>query len=222
MANAPVALAEPPVHLSQNQPQQPQAQEQPQQPPADLPIPAQHQQQQQQPTADVSNTATNGKPADMVSPPLSARSKHSDAHGRRKIAHLHDYSEGDVADIISNGQVDGEEGDEHRLSLTLSKSKTADQNRINNFVARATQDNTQSKGLAALVESTRFNLAATLLILLNAVYIGLETDINPESKLGVVWLSIDMTFGVLFSLELILRIKGLGVLAFFQGCLECF
>lgn len=205
MANAPVALAASSVHSGQNPPEQPQPQQQPQQPTATevtVVMPAQAQQQDEQPQqpeaqsadAQLDNQGSEASHGPSPDVPWTARSDDSKGNSKKKMAHIPESSS----------------------SKALKESKTA--NHINAFISRESSKTNAGPqtSLGKIVESTNFNIVATCLIIANAVYIGLETDLNPEGKLGAVWLGLDVTFATLFSVELILRIKGTGGMKFIK------
>jgi len=58
-----------------------------------------------------------------------------------------------------------------------------------------------------IVNSPRFTLVVTLLILVNTAYIGIETDHNRDTG-ETIWLLCDAIFATLFTLELLLRMLG--------------
>eukprot|EP00746_Dinoflagellata_sp_MGD_P001574 gnl/MRDRNA2_/MRDRNA2_102986_c0_seq1.p1 gnl/MRDRNA2_/MRDRNA2_102986_c0~~gnl/MRDRNA2_/MRDRNA2_102986_c0_seq1.p1 ORF type:complete len:622 (-),score=92.82 gnl/MRDRNA2_/MRDRNA2_102986_c0_seq1:9-1874(-) len=68
--------------------------------------------------------------------------------------------------------------------------------------------------IAKLVLSRRFNVVFTMLIIINAIYIGIETDNNLDDAAASGWFAGEMIFTVLFSVELVLRLYGLRLFFF--------
>lgn len=80
----------------------------------------------------------------------------------------------------------------------------------------------QNNRIAALVLSSRFDAAFTILIIINAIYIGIETDNNLDSDSAAGgWFAGEIVFTLLFSVELGLRLLGLR-LYFFRDAWNLF
>ncbi|MEM9027696.1 MAG: ion transporter [Pseudomonadota bacterium] len=62
------------------------------------------------------------------------------------------------------------------------------------------------EAVASFVESNRFTVAITGLILINAVTLGLETDVNVSARFGGVLGAIDLAILLVFTVELALKL----------------
>lgn len=74
--------------------------------------------------------------------------------------------------------------------------------------------------IGLFVESRGFDLAMTVLIIINAVYIGIETDLNhdqDQSPNSGGWYGVECCFTALFTIELMLRLYGLKFWFFRDG-----
>merc|ERR1719487_1618053 len=64
-----------------------------------------------------------------------------------------------------------------------------------------------------IMKTSRFNLVFMVMIILNTVYIGIETDAHPTGYRPSLdkWFWIDFCFTVAFSVELAIRLTALGL-----------
>lgn len=98
----------------------------------------------------------------------------------------------------------------------IEENKGAFQEWLNLGVSESKAQNPIGK----FVESPKCTLAITVLIIINAMYIGIETDLNKEqdqSQTASAWYVVECCFTVIFSLELGLRLYGLRLYFFKDG-----
>merc|ERR1719326_237857 len=98
----------------------------------------------------------------------------------------------------------------------LKKYKTVDKD-----------DKPEVFGEPDFVDTTKFNLIIGLFILINALFIGLETDLGPEDSTiskRLFWYIMDNIFVTIFFMEMIARFYYAGMTYFNSGwnCLDFF
>ena len=71
------------------------------------------------------------------------------------------------------------------------------------------QDEFEDFFMVKIADNPSFNLAIGLVIMLNALFLGLETDLNPygESEFQDFWNMINQVFTIIFLIELLIRLE---------------
>jgi hypothetical protein len=131
-------------------------------------------------------------------------SKASVVGGARQTA----ISELHAAEIETLQKIEQNQGSDDSPDLTLKSTIMHFVQKSKDQLGESSHELKNLTPVGRLVKSYRFNLFFTVLIVLNAAYIGVETD-QEETNPGDFWFIAELVFLSLFSVELFLRLFGL-------------